>query len=164
MADLLTEKTEALRDLLAGLEESRYPTALDYVQALRMIRETAESALQQAVPAAVHDGATWAQVGKMLDVSAQAAHQRYAEPTITMTCGCGAHHTSTDRGEVEAWADTHTDTEHADEVRWPNTLTVEYARRRRLDGGPSLPKDVYYRWPGGQPPATSAAGPDQSVL
>jgi len=76
---LLAAKIDALSDLVRGIEDDHYPIPLDYVQALRMIRDTAESALREAVPSAVADGATWAQVGRALDVTPQAAHQRYAQ-------------------------------------------------------------------------------------
>ena len=73
----LAERIDTLSDLIKGIEDDHYPTALDRVQALRMIAETAQSSLPHAVADAQEDGATWSQLGRMLDVSRQAAWERY---------------------------------------------------------------------------------------
>lgn len=75
---ILMQKIDTLTDLIRSADSENYPTALDQVQALRMIAETAQSALRQAVPAARAEGATWDQIGRALDVSRQSAHERYA--------------------------------------------------------------------------------------
>ena len=77
--DVLQEKVDALRELIAGLDvANNYPEALDYVQVLRMIESTAKSALGNAVERARMAGESWAQIGRYLGVSPQAAHERFA--------------------------------------------------------------------------------------
>jgi len=75
----LSKKIDALADLVTSLEDDHYPTATDRVEALRMILETAESALPHAVKALRAEGAPWEVVGHWLGVSRQAAHERYSE-------------------------------------------------------------------------------------
>lgn len=76
--ELLSAKIDALRDLMHALDAAADPTPLDQVQALRMLRDTADSALAQAVPHAIDTGDTWTAVGCALGVSRQAAWERYA--------------------------------------------------------------------------------------
>lgn len=79
--EILTDKLDALHDLMRGLDDDNYPTEIDRVQLLRMIRDTAESTLRQAVPAAAASGSTWEQIGRALDVTRQAAWERYGALT-----------------------------------------------------------------------------------
>lgn len=76
---ILTSKTKALADLIAGIDPT-YRGGLDTVQALRMIAETAQSALTNAVEQARTEQATWADLGDALGTSRQAAQQRYGRP------------------------------------------------------------------------------------
>lgn len=76
---ILTSKTEALANLISGIDPT-YRGGLDTVQALRMIAETAQSALTNAVEQARTEQATWAQLGDALGTSRQAAQQRYGRP------------------------------------------------------------------------------------
>lgn len=77
--EILADKMATIRDLVAGLSGGdSTDELLGQVQILRMISETAESALRQAVPKAKLVGrASWEQVGKALGVSRQSAHERY---------------------------------------------------------------------------------------
>lgn len=77
--DVLRAKVDTLSDLLRSIEDAHYPTSLDRVQALRMIAETAHSALRQAVPVARADGGTWTELARVLGVSPQAVQQRYGQ-------------------------------------------------------------------------------------
>lgn len=77
---VLDDKLTAITDLLRGVgpETAGYGlTGLDYVQALRMIAETAESAQAQAVALARAEGASWDAVGRALGVTRQSAHERF---------------------------------------------------------------------------------------
>lgn len=76
MDDILNDKIDNLAELLSGIDAT-YRGGLDTVQALRMIAETANSALTQAVAQARAEGATWDQIGRALDTTRQAAQQRY---------------------------------------------------------------------------------------
>ena len=76
---ILDDKLDALADLHAQVQDSGYPPdPLGRVQLLRMIRETAESALTQAVAEAREQGESWDALGRALGVSRQAAHERYS--------------------------------------------------------------------------------------
>lgn len=74
---LLKQKVDVLADLVRCLEDDRFPQPEDYVQALRMIAETANSALPDAVSVMRGRGASWDEVGRWLEVSRQAAQQRF---------------------------------------------------------------------------------------
>jgi hypothetical protein len=75
---ILEDKISALADLVAGIDpEVKGP--LDALQALQMIRETADSATGNAVALARSEGASWHDIGQMLGgISRQAAHERYS--------------------------------------------------------------------------------------
>lgn len=53
---------------------------LDRVAVIDGIRQTAESATRTAVEEARASGETWASIARWLQVSPQAAHQRYGPP------------------------------------------------------------------------------------
>lgn len=80
-ADVLAEKLAALRDLVRSVEDDRHPSTADYLQALSMAAQTAESALRTAVGVARAEGASWEAVGRWVGVSRQAAQQRYGSGT-----------------------------------------------------------------------------------
>lgn len=71
------QQLQSVNDRDGKLRQAGVDTSLDVVQLLRMIRDTAESALENAVPLAVTTGATWEQVGRHLGTSRQAAWERY---------------------------------------------------------------------------------------
>lgn len=73
---ILEDKITAIADLLAGIDATRRD-GLDTTQALRMIRDTADSALVQAVEQARHEHASWTSIARMLGTSRQAAWERY---------------------------------------------------------------------------------------
>lgn len=75
---ILDDKLDALADLHAAVQDSGYPSALDRVQLLRMIAQTAESAQRQAVALARDEGASWDAIGRALGITRQAAHERYS--------------------------------------------------------------------------------------
>lgn len=75
--DLAREKVRVLRGLLAGLEEAG--TAVDHVQALRLVRDVADSALADAVVWARVRGATWEELGRWMSITRQSAHARYVD-------------------------------------------------------------------------------------
>lgn len=65
---------------LYGLAKGMHPAAkggLDTVQALRMARDTADSALTQAVAQARAEGESWQAIGKALGTTRQSAYERY---------------------------------------------------------------------------------------
>lgn len=64
-------------NLLNELAAHEDLTALDVVQLMRMIEETAANGKAWAVANARMSGETWADVGRMLGTSPQAAQQRY---------------------------------------------------------------------------------------
>lgn len=71
------DKCGAIADHGGQIGQPLHQTALDLVQLLRMVRETADSALPYAVASARADGASWERIARVLDVSKQAAQQRY---------------------------------------------------------------------------------------
>lgn len=71
------DKCDTIADHGAQIGEPLHQTALDLVQLLSMVRETADSALPYAVSAARSSGASWEKVARQLGVSKQAAQQRY---------------------------------------------------------------------------------------
>lgn len=75
--DPLTDRIDAITDLLHTIRPEDYPTSLDRLQVLRMIRETAESALPYAVADARAAGESWESIGRYLGTSRQAAWERY---------------------------------------------------------------------------------------
>lgn len=76
------DKIAVLRDLIAALptdyDSGDLADPLTTVQTLRMVSETAESALRQAVPVARFYDSTWEQIARALGTSRQSAHERYA--------------------------------------------------------------------------------------
>ena len=56
--ETLAAELDVLADLNHAVQDDGYPSALDRVRALRMIAETAERALRQAVPLARQEGAS----------------------------------------------------------------------------------------------------------
>lgn len=76
MSEILDNKIDNLAELLASIDGVARG-GLDTTQALRMLAETATSALTQSVAQARAEGATWDQVGRALGTTRQAAQQRY---------------------------------------------------------------------------------------
>lgn len=74
--DPLTDRLGALAALVRSAEDDTAP-ALDYVQTLRRIIATAESALPHAVALARGEGASWEDVAGALGTSRQAAWERF---------------------------------------------------------------------------------------
>lgn len=77
----LAAELDVLADLNHTVQDDGYPSALDRVRALRMIAETAERALRQAVPLARQEGASWETIGLALGTTRQSAHERFGGPT-----------------------------------------------------------------------------------
>lgn len=71
------DKCDTIANHAAQIGAPLHETPLDLVQLLRMVAETAESALPYAVEQARRDGATWEQVARMLGTTRQGAQQRY---------------------------------------------------------------------------------------
>jgi hypothetical protein len=74
----LDSKVDTLAELVAGIDAT-YRGGLDTTQALRMIVDTAQSALTQAVAQARNEGATWEAVARALGTSRQAAWERFGQ-------------------------------------------------------------------------------------
>src|SRR5699024_3547497 len=85
--DLLADKSGELLNQAEHLHDTRdyhsTTQTLDLVQILRMIEATAGSATRTAVHEARDQRATWSELGRVLDTSAQAAQQRYAHSPRT---------------------------------------------------------------------------------
>lgn len=79
--ETLAAELDVLADLNHAVQDDGYPTALDRVWALRVIAETAERALRQAVPLARQEGASWEDIGRALGTTRQSAHERFGGPT-----------------------------------------------------------------------------------
>lgn len=75
--DAFLDKCDTIAGHATQIGEPLHQTPLDLVQLLRMVRETADSALPYAVESAREDGASWEKIARMLGVSKQAAQQRY---------------------------------------------------------------------------------------
>lgn len=71
------DKCDVIADHGAEIGEPLHQTPLDLIQLLRMVRETADSALPYAVASARAEGASWEKIARVLDVSKQAAQQRF---------------------------------------------------------------------------------------
>jgi hypothetical protein len=78
MTKRLTAKLDNLSENAGQLDDVAHLETADLVQLLRMIRDTADSALTDAVGMARGEGMSWEQVGRWLGTSRQAAHERYA--------------------------------------------------------------------------------------
>lgn len=76
---ILDDKIDVLAELLSGIDPA-WRGGLDTVQALRMIRETAESALTEAVAQARAEGESWDSIGRALGTTRQSAHERFGRP------------------------------------------------------------------------------------
>lgn len=76
------DKCDVIAEHGSQIGEPLHQTSLDLVQLLRMVRETADSALPYAVASARADGASWEKVARMLDVTKQAAQQRYGAAPV----------------------------------------------------------------------------------
>lgn len=61
-------------------DDKRVTECLDAITGAAAQREASERAIRFLVFTANQQGASWAQIGKALGVSAQAAHKRYATP------------------------------------------------------------------------------------
>jgi hypothetical protein len=75
----LSRKVDALTELVRSIEDDHYPSDGDYIQALRMIAETAQSALPNAVDSARANGVSWDQIGRYLGTTRQAAWERFGK-------------------------------------------------------------------------------------
>jgi hypothetical protein len=79
---VLDDKVAAAKSLAAQAEQATLDldsmdTIADVIQCLRMLAETAGSALETAVKHAREGGLTWDEIGKWLGVTRQAAQQRF---------------------------------------------------------------------------------------
>lgn len=73
---LLADKLHALAELTDSVP-TQPGDCLSDVQALRMIAETATSALRQAVPLARAEGHTWSDIAAALDEDTHTVRERY---------------------------------------------------------------------------------------
>ncbi len=78
MRETLLAKLDNLAENATQLDAFAHLDTADLVQLLRMVRDTADSALTDAVAQARGEGQSWEQVGRWLGTSRQAAHERYA--------------------------------------------------------------------------------------
>lgn len=77
--DILTEKIYAIYDLALAISDPQFTSGIDQCQSLRMIAETAQSALRQAVVVARDDGASWETIGKALGITRQGAYDQFGK-------------------------------------------------------------------------------------
>lgn len=75
--DVFLDKCDVIATHGATVGEPLHQTPADLVQLLRIIRDTADSALPAAVEAMRRDGASWETVARWLGTSRQAAWERY---------------------------------------------------------------------------------------
>ncbi len=68
------------------------------LEAANRLRHATEALVTELVAAARSDGATWAEIGEVLGVSTQAAHQKYRWVTVDLTEGSDddRHHDGAD--------------------------------------------------------------------
>jgi hypothetical protein len=78
MTETLIAKLDNLAENANQLDAFAHLTTADLVQLLRMVRDTADSALTDAVAQARSEGMSWEHVGRWLGTSRQAAHERYS--------------------------------------------------------------------------------------
>ena len=78
MTETLIAKLDNLAENAGHLDAFAHLETAELVQLLRMVRDTADSALSDAVTQARSEGMSWEQVGRWLGTSRQAAHERYA--------------------------------------------------------------------------------------
>lgn len=81
----MTYRTETIRiaaETLAELDDPSWATPLERVGIADSLVCMAGFALGESVRDARKAGATWAQIGGMLDITRQAAQQRFLEWTI----------------------------------------------------------------------------------
>ncbi len=78
MRDRLNDQLDTLADNGAQLGAFAHLDTRDLVQLLRMVRDTADSALTDAVAQARQEGLSWEHIGRWLGTSRQAAHERYS--------------------------------------------------------------------------------------
>lgn len=77
----MTKNLEAKIDTIGAhadtLEAGAFLSTADTLQLLRMIRDTADSALDNAVTLARAEGMTWDEVGRWIGLTRQGAQQRW---------------------------------------------------------------------------------------
>ncbi len=78
--DALIAKLDTLAEHAQVFDAWAHHSTADLLQTLRMTRETADSALTNAVREARAEGMSWDAIGRWLNVSKQAAQQRYGQP------------------------------------------------------------------------------------
>lgn len=79
MTDTATTIGELLQVALGATEEPEPQERLDAIRALRQHLDAAEHHTAQACRA---DGASWTDIGQQWGISRQAAHRRFAAPTV----------------------------------------------------------------------------------
>ena len=72
-------KFDTISEHAGTLDAWAHQEPADLLQALRMLRDTADSALVDVVRQARAEGMSWDAVGRWLGVSKQAAQQRYGD-------------------------------------------------------------------------------------
>ncbi len=78
MRETLIAKLDTLSENANQLDAFAHLDTADLLQLLRMVRDTADSALTDAVGQARGEGLSWEHIGRWLGTSRQAAHERYA--------------------------------------------------------------------------------------
>ena len=79
MRETLIQKLDILGANGDQFDASEHLETADLLQLLRMTRDTADSALEDAVGQARAEGMSWEQVGRWTGVSKQAAQQRFGQ-------------------------------------------------------------------------------------
>ncbi len=78
MRETLIAKLDNLAENANQLDAWAHLETADLVQLLRMVRDTADSALTDAVAQARQEDLSWGSIGHWLGTSRQAAHERYS--------------------------------------------------------------------------------------
>lgn len=78
MRETLIAKLDNIAENANQLDAWAHRDTEELVHLLRMVRDTADSALTDAVGQARGEGLSWEQIARWLGTSRQAAHERYA--------------------------------------------------------------------------------------
>jgi len=70
-----------------SLDKAMEKDALGTLRTMNELKSLIDTWAEKAVTIARREGASWAVIGDALNITKQAAHQRYAEPPVCSVCG-----------------------------------------------------------------------------